>query len=239
MFRKKPEFFFKKLGVDLHSHLLPDIDDGVDTIEESVEVIKRFSAFGYHKIITSPHLRYDLFPNTKEIILEKYKLVKERLKDEGVPVQLEVTAEYFIDEHFQELMQDTNQLLVFGKNHILVEASFINEPAIFKDVLFYLNSRGLKPIIVHPERYQYFSTDKSRFLEIDQMNILWQINMMSITGYYGRGIQKMAEWMIDQKKVHFLGSDCHHIKHTDELQKLPQFKYFKKALKLDLLNHTL
>jgi tyrosine-protein phosphatase YwqE len=239
MFTSKPRKYFERLNADIHSHLLPGLDDGVNTPEESLMVIKKLVSLGYKKIITSPHLRSDLFPNTREGILEKYELMKGMIAEEGIEVEFEVAAEYFIDDHFEDLIKNPQYLLTFGDGYILIEASFINEPAQLKDVIFYLNAQGLKPILVHPERYQFFALDKNRMLEIDQMNILWQINLMSITGYYGKPIQKLAEWMIERKMVHFLGSDCHHMKHAEELETIPQYKAFKKALKLNLLNNTL
>jgi len=239
MFKSNPRKYFEQLNADIHSHLLPGLDDGVNTPEESLTVIKKLVSLGYKKIITSPHLRSDLFPNTREGILEKYELIKAMITEEGIVVEFEVAAEYFIDDHFEELIKNPEHLLTFGDGYILIEASFINEPAQLKDVIFYLNAQGLKPILVHPERYQFFALDKNRMLEINQMNILWQINLMSITGYYGKAIQKLAEWMIEKKMVHFLGSDCHHLKHVEELETMPQYKAFKKALKLSLLNNTL
>lgn len=239
MFRTDPKKYFKQLKTDIHSHLLPGLDDGVKTVEESIQVIKKLRSLGYEKIITSPHYRSDLFPNTREGILEKYELMKRVVKEEGIEVQLETAAEYFIDDHFEKLMKQPDQLLTFGDGYILIEASFINEPAQLKEVIFHLNAQGLKPILVHPERYQFFALEKEKLIQVDRMNILWQVNLMSITGYYGRPVQKMAEWMIQNKMVHFLGSDCHNMKHTEELETLHQHKAFKKALKLNLLNNTL
>ncbi|MFW5759564.1 MAG: tyrosine-protein phosphatase [Cyclobacteriaceae bacterium] len=239
MFKNNPKKYFARLHADLHSHLLPGLDDGVNTVEESIQVIKKLVTLGYKKIITSPHYRSDMFPNTREGILQKYALIKDKIASEGIEVTFETAAEYFIDDHFEELIKHPEQLLTFGDNFVLIEASFINEPVQLKEVIFYLNAQGLKPILVHPERYQFFAMDKDRLHEINRMDVLWQINLMSITGYYGKPVQKMAEWMIEQKMVHFLGSDCHHIKHADELETLPQYNAFKKALKLNLLNNTL
>jgi len=239
MFKNNLENYFSQLKTDIHSHLLPGLDDGVNTTEESLTVIKKLRSLGYTKIITSPHYRSDLFPNTREGILEQYENIRNLIVKNEIDVAFETAAEYFIDEHFDELIETPEELLTFGDGYILVEASFINEPIQLKNVLFRLNARGLKPILVHPERYQFFATDKNKVLEINQMNVLWQINLMSITGYYGKGVQKMAEWMIEQGMVNFLGSDCHHFKHAEELETLPQHKAFKKALKLKLLNNTL
>lgn len=239
MFKTNPKKYFQRLNADLHSHLLPGLDDGVNTPEESLMVIKKLMSMGYKKIITSPHYRSDMFPNTREGILEKYHLIKGLLVQEGIDVKFETAAEYYIDEAFEELIKTPEQLLTFGDRYVLIEASFVNEPVQLKSVIFYLNSRGLKPILVHPERYQFLAMDKNQLVEIKQMNVLLQVNLMSITGYYGKQVQKMAEWMIENKMVHFLGSDCHHIKHADELETLTQYKFFKKAMKLNLLNHTL
>jgi len=237
MFKNKN--YFAQLKTDIHSHLLPGLDDGVNTAEESLTVIKKLRSLGYSKIITSPHYRADLFPNTRAGIIEQYENIKNLIIENDIDVTFEVAAEYFIDEHFEELIKTPEELLTFGDGYILVETSFINEPIQLKNVLFQLNARGLKPILVHPERYQFFAIDKNKVHEINQMNVLWQINLMSITGYYGKVVQKMAEWMIEQGMVNFLGSDCHHLKHAEELQTLPQHKAFKKALKHNLLNSTL
>ncbi len=227
------------LYTDVHSHLLPGIDDGVKTIEEAVEVIKHFANLGFTKLITTPHIMSDYYKNTPEIIKAKLKDVKQAITAENIEIDIEAAAEYYLDEYFYHLIRDEKELLTFGDNYVLFETSFSVEPLILKEVIFKLNSAGYKPVYAHPERYFYLQENKKLLNELIEQGLLFQINALSLIGYYSKGVQKMAEHLIDRNAIAFLGSDTHNMQQASFLEKAYSSKYAHKIEALELLNHTL
>lgn len=227
------------LKADIHSHLLPDLDDGVEDMEESLAVIKEMEDIGYQKIITTPHLSAEYYPNTPDGIKQQLAKLQAFLRNNDVNIQVDAAAEYLLDEHFQSRLESGEELLTFGKNFILVETSFMNEPMYLKDVIFKLNAKGIRPILAHPERYVYFQQNLSKVKDLSDMSLYYQVNIGSLIGYYGKAAQKLGEWLVDHKMIRFLGTDCHGLGQIQELKSVMSNKYFKKALKLDLLNNTL
>jgi protein-tyrosine phosphatase len=237
--KKEEENLFEQLKVDIHSHLLPKLDDGVKTFEESLIILEKMKKYGYSKVVTTPHVMMGNFPNTSDQILEALQAVKARIKINKLEIELEAAAEYHIDESFIKKIDDGEKLLTFGDGYILIETSFYNEPIYLRDVVFRLKALDMKPILAHPERYVYFQNNLKLLKDIADMNLLFQINMNSLVGVYDKAAQKLAEWMIDHNLVKFFGTDCHNLKHIEHFDALSQNKYFKKAIKSGLLNNTL
>jgi protein-tyrosine phosphatase len=222
---------------DMHSHLLPGIDDGVKTVEESIQVITQLAELGYKKLITTPHISLDRFPNTPEIILSKLAEAKAALADRNMSVALEAAAEYYFDEALQEKLEKREKLLTFGKNYLLFETNFIVEPFGLKDFIFKMASAGYKPVLAHPERYAYMTLQKAE--DLRNRGALLQLNLLSLVGYYSQTIQKLAYKLIDNRLIDFLGTDCHNANQATFIAKAHQNKYFIKALNLPLYNHNL
>lgn len=147
------------MEVDMHSHLIPGIDDGAKTLKESVDLIKRLQAFGLRKLITTPHVMTEFYKNTPEIISEGLYKLQEALQKENVQMDIEAAAEYYLDEIFVEKLQNDEPLLTFGDNYILVETGFMNKPHMLLETFFALETKGYKPILAHPERYLYLQQD--------------------------------------------------------------------------------
>lgn len=227
------------LSIDIHSHLLPGIDDGVKDLEQSIFVIKQLYELGYRKFITTPHVMSDFFPNTPSIIRKKLEEVQAELKFLEIPVQIEAAAEYYLDDYLVQMLDEEKEILTFGDGYFLFETSFINEPAYLMEVVFKLNAMGLKPVLAHPERYLYLHNDADLVNELLEKGVLFQINIMSLSGYYSSESKRFAEKLIDLDLVSFVGSDCHGMKHVDAITKTSTQKYFKKALNLKLLNYSL
>ncbi len=224
---------------DIHSHLLPAIDDGAKTYEESIALIKRFVALGYKKIITTPHIMSDYYRNTPEIIHSKLQKLRNKIKEQHIDIEIDAAAEYYMDEWFINQVNTQKPLLTFGDRFLLVETSFMSKPYLFFDTLFKLQAQGYKPILAHPERYTYLQNDFELVESIHQKKILLQINLNSLDGYYGKTAQKLAEKLIDRAMIQFAGSDCHGNRHLDSLQKVQKKKYYLKLKKLALINHQL
>ncbi len=225
--------------IDLHSHLLPGIDDGVQTLEQSIELVSHFSELGYEKLITTPHIMSDFYPNTPEIIADKLKEVKEAIKEAEIPIQIEAAAEYYFDEYFIELVASKAELLTFGDNYLLFEIGFVSEPLNLRSVIFDLITSGYKPVLAHPERYAYYHPKLENLQDLIDRGVLLQLNTNSITGYYSKEVKKMANKLIAKKMIHFIGSDCHNLKHFEEMKKAHDHKMYKKITSLELLNNTL
>jgi len=224
---------------DMHSHLIPDIDDGSGSLEESIALIKRLEGYGLKKLIITPHVMTEFYRNTPEIIQAGLDELKLALKNENVSIQLESAAEYYLDEIFLEKVINGSKLLTFGKNHVLVETGFMSKPSMLLESFFKLEMEGYQPVFAHPERYLYLHHDMELLESMAERNISFQLNLLSLTGYYSKPVKKFAEKLIDEGLVKLIGTDCHNERYLDFMEKLPEEKYFHKLKSLDLLNNSL
>lgn len=225
--------------VDLHSHMLPGIDDGSSSAEESVEMLRKFQDMGFRKVITTPHIT-EGYDNTPMIIRGKLEEVRSAAKAAGLTIEVNAAAEYFLDERFINLIDTDQEILTLGTgNYVLIETAFMTRPIMLTETVKKLQSKGYRPIYAHPERYSYLQGNWDTVKKIYDSGILFQINALSLTGYYDGGPRKLAERLIDEGMVSFIGSDCHKPKHAEAYQKARETKYYQKALALDLLNNTL
>lgn len=244
IFRKKTEEIasldLSWLQVDMHSHLIPGIDDGSKSMEESLGLLKRLEGFGLRKIITTPHIMSEYYRNTPEIIGMGLEDLRKAAKSEGINLEIEAAAEYYMDEIFLEKVKGGEQMLTFGDGYILVETGFINKPQMLLDIIFNLEMAGYKPIFAHPERYQYLIADKKLQEELIDRKLLFQINLLSFTGFYSRQIKDFAESLLDRGVIALLGTDCHNARYLDMLETLPRNqKTYEKIQRLDLVNTRL
>jgi protein-tyrosine phosphatase len=206
------------LVTDMHNHLIPGIDDGSTDLESSIVMIRAMYALGYRKFIATPHVQWEMFKNTHEAIANGARLVQERLKETEMKVEFRGAAEYFLDEHVDELLDKNIPLLTIHKNMVLVEFSFIRQPMDLKEKLFQLQIKGYQPIIAHPERYLYFGAHKNLYDELHDMDCVFQLNLLSLVGYYGKKQEELAQYLIKKKYVSLLGSDLHNIRHINILR---------------------
>ncbi len=227
------------LQVDMHSHFLPNLDDGSTSLEESVTLLRWFEDRGYKKIITTPHIIQDQYQNSPETIFPALEKVREAMQAAGSALKIEAAAEYFIDEQFIGWLDSDQPLLTLKDKYVLVETGFMNEPAYLREVFFKMRLKGYKPVFAHPERYMYLQIKKEKVEELFDGGVFLQVNLMSLSGYYGPQALKLAEWMIEKGFVHFLGSDCHRIQHLEHVAKALQSRAYKKLRTQPLLNDTL
>jgi len=227
------------LKTDLHSHLIPGIDDGSKSLEESLAMLKQFAEFGYQKVITTPHIMSDFYKNTPEIILGGLEKVRQGIKAADFEIEIDAAAEYYLDLHFEELIEQKN-LLTFGDNHVLFELSFSNEPPRVKEAIFNLQTQGYKPIMAHVERYPFYFNDFEKIEDFKNRGCLIQLNINSLSGQYGPAVKKMAEDMIDRDLIDVIGSDCHHLGHLELMESVRTNPHLHKVVtKKGLLNQTL
>ena len=230
---------FSALGVDMHSHILPGIDDGADSLEKSLELVQAMKALGYRKLIMTPHIMSDFYKNTPEIIRERLALLRNAVQEAGIEMELDCAAEYYLDEGLLNSLENDEELLTFGDNYLLFETSFLNEPLNLREAIFKMRSKGYKPVLAHPERYTYFYGKFNELAELWQQGVLFQPNLNSLAGYYSPVARTVVEKLIDNGMVDFLGSDAHSLKHTESLGRVLSCKYLPKALSLAVRNNQL
>lgn len=232
--------FDNPIQVEFHSHLIFGVDDGCQTIEQSIELIKGFADMGMRKIITTPHIMSDYYKNGKDNLFPLRDQIRAELKLQNIPIEFDVAAEYMIDDGFERKIAEGN-MLTFGPNnkHILIELPFMNEPPNLGSALFELQIAGYQPILAHPERYLYYNNERTKFHELKDRGILFQLNMLSCVGYYSKQVQEAAQYLINNQLVDLVGSDTHNIKHQQILQDVLQNKLFHKVCEAELLNNNL
>ena len=227
------------LGTDIHSHLLPNLDDGVRSFEQAEEIILRFQALGYSKLITTPHVMSDAYRNTNTDILARLQELRDHLQQKNINMQIEAAAEYYLDEDLYRRLEENDSLLTFGDKYLLFEMNFLTEPFNLRDFVFLAATRGYKPVLAHPERYLFLQQNLEKAEDLINRGVLFQLNTSSFTGYYSKPVQATAQKLVEKKWVHMLGSDCHHIQHVKLLESAASMKHFQRALSFPLLNKKL
>ncbi len=235
---------FAGLAVDMHSHLLPGLDDGAETLAHSLDLLRELRTLGFSKLIMTPHIMGDFYKNTPQGIRAALAALRQAASEAGLAdVVLECAAEYYLDEWLGRKLADGTELLAFGgeKRYLLIETSYLNEPLNLSGTIFDLQAAGYRPVLAHPERYIYLY---GRFAELEKLRneqgVLLQLNLNSLAGYYSPAARHVAEKLIDAQLVDFVGTDTHHLRHTTALAtKVLKSAHFRKLLALPLLNNTL
>lgn len=242
IFKKKEvwvPFDLSFLQTDIHSHLIPGIDDGSKSMDDSLILSKGLQDLGYKKAITTPHIMSDYYRNTPEIIRSGMDQVKKEFTSHNINLEVNAAAEYYIDYEFITNIGKT-ELLTFGDNYILVEFSFAEPPRAIKEAFFELQTNGYKPILAHPERYIYWHDNPRDLFELKNRDVLFQINLLSLMGLYGEAPAKMGEMLLNNSLVEWLGSDLHN---EHQLNLLKEFKIPEKVAETiqsqTFLNQTL
>ena len=202
---------FSVVGVDLHSHLIPGIDDGAKDLEDSVTIIKELINQGFSKIITTPHIMSDLYKNTPETIHSGLEILKRRLANDNIEIDISAAAEYYVDYDFEQRIGNEN-FLTFGEKYLLIEFSFLEAPRNMYDIIFKLQLEGYVVVLAHPARYQYFNLKD--YESLINRGVLFQLNLLSLIGYYSNQVKTNAKLLIDNKFVSFVGTDCHNLNHA-------------------------
>ena len=232
LFFKKKEIpmkeFFPEGFVDIHSHLLPGIDDGAKNLDNSIELIQKMSSYGIKNFITTPHVLGDVYPNSSKTILEKLELVKKELIKRNITdVTINAAAEYMMDEQFSKLLEKKD-ILTLKDNYVLVEMSYFSPPMNLYDILFEIQLKGYKPILAHPERYIFYHNNFDNYYKLKKAGCLFQLNLLSLTEQYGKGVQKIANKLIKENLYNFVATDTHHHNHLNLLSQLRTKRVFAK-----------
>ncbi len=188
----------------MHSHLIPGLDDGARTLDDSIMLISRMHGLGYEKLIITPHIQGEFFCNTPETIRNGLEKVRRALKSENIPVEIQAGAEYMLDDRFEE-KAEKGELLSFGDKYILLELSYFNPHPNLKTFVFNLQVDGYKVILAHPERYTYWHNDFSKFEDLKNRGVFFQLNIISLANFYPDPVNKFAEKLIDKGMIEFIG----------------------------------
>jgi tyrosine-protein phosphatase YwqE len=236
-FQKKKTIPVNSLTTDMHSHLLAGLDDGVKSLDEALIVIEGFISMGYKKLITTPHIMSDYYRNEPDIIKERLVELNLFLAERSIDVSVHAAAEYYLDEELINKLTNKERLLCLADRFLLFETNFFNEPYQLKEFIFEAITQGYKPVLAHPERYQYMTLEVAE--ELRDRGVYFQVNIPSLAGAYGKEAYKMASKLIEKGWIEFLGSDCHNPSHLKILEEAFRNKYFVKALELPLINNSL
>lgn len=219
-------FFFKKNKpylkdiipndyVDIHSHLLPGIDDGANSLEDSKLLISNLIDLGFSEFITTPHIIKNVWNNTTQSISANYESSIFELAAVLNNKTFNFAAEYMMDEAFVEILKKEEPLLTLKDNYVLVEMSYLNPPLILFDIIFEILLAGYIPVLAHPERYSFYHNNLSEYKKLKNAGCLFQMNLLSSVNYYGKYVTKTADYLLENNLIDFVGSDVHHIKHID------------------------
>ena len=244
IFSKKEEIIdpidISFLKNDIHSHLIPGIDDGSPDMETTIILLKKFIDLGYKKVITTPHVMSDYYKNNPEIILSGLNHVRKEIKKQNLNIEIEAAAEYNLEPEFEKLLDD-GKLLSFGaEKYLLFELSFFDEPLRLNETIWKMIEKGFRPVLAHVERYGYWHNNYDKIEEMINRGVKLQLNIGSVTGAYGPEVKKFAERLIKNEIIDFVGSDCHHLHHLEMINHAIRLPIFHSLVKQSqILNKSL
>lgn len=218
----------------MHSHLLPDVDDGIRSAADALTCLRQFADWGIQHVVTTPHISQDMFPSTSALLQTVANELRAYIQAEQLPLTFDVAAEYMLDELFVKRLQQ-NDLLSFGaERYVLIETGWAGLPLQLNHWLFQLQVQGYKPVLAHPERYLYFRGKPEALADLRQQGCLLQLNLMSLAGRYGPESRKMAQVLIQQGLVDFASSDLHQPRDLALLEKAMQTPDYQALCRLPL-----
>ncbi len=225
------------IGTDLHLHIIPNIDDGSRSIQESLDIISNLYESGIRRIITTPHIRSDLFLNTSTGIRLAFEPLAALSNAKWPDLQLSFASEYFADDHFVSLLEKGDVLPLFD-NFVLFETSMRFDQPHFIDIIKLMQDKGWRPVLAHPERYRSWWNHPEIYDQVYEMGVIFQVNLLSLAGSYGPKQKEMAEILIQQGKINAVGTDIHHANQYPDILKSTKNHYFTELCEYPLLNRN-
>jgi tyrosine-protein phosphatase YwqE len=202
---------------DIHSHILPGIDDGSPDIATSLKLVKGLYDLGYRRLVATPHIIGDFYRNNPIIINRELERLKNACAEAGIDIELSAAAEYMLDDYFLQILKQKDQILPVYQNLILTELLYTVMPMNVNEIVFEIITAGYKPILAHPERYFYYHRDFDEYFRLKELGFLLQVNLLSLTGYYGPPVAKAAKFIFENGLADFVGTDMHHLRHLETL----------------------
>lgn len=214
--RQEPQKLF--YSTDIHSHILPGIDDGSPNTDVSIELLGAMKSWGIESVIATPHIAEENFENTPQTIKNAYDKLDTRMIDLGIEMNVRFSAEYRIDDRFRKMFNEDN-LIILPNNYLLIENSFVQQPIDLKNIIYELQLKDIKPILAHPERYGYYQRKREVYDELFNSGCEFQINLLSLAGYYGSRERETALWLANKGYISFIGTDLHHFGHVEVINR--------------------
>lgn len=232
------------LVVDVNAHVLPGLDNGPDTEAEALRLLARFQGLGYRKVISTPHVMQDYYPVTPDRVRVQLERMRFLAFQRGLYIRLDAAAQYYFDEGFLAQLRQRESFLCLtprqgGSRYLLFETSFVVKPAELWEAVGLMVRQGYTPVMAHPERCLYLQKNFDLVHQLHQRNVLFQVNVNSLTGYYSRNAQRLAERLIEENLAYFLGSDGHRLDQLDILEVATDLPHYRQAVAMGLLNNTL
>lgn len=225
-----PFIDFLPVTTDMHSHILPGIDDGSPDIETSLKLVQGIYALGIRTTIATPHIICDLYRNTPVTINAALNKLKVACAEAKIDITISAAAEYMLDDHFLQLLRDPLPLLAIHNNLILTEQSFASATDNLHHIVFEMITSGYRPIMAHPERYHFYHQNYDGYHQLKDMGFLLQLNLLSVTGYYGKPVARAAKYLLANNLIDIVGSDLHHERHLEMLQNPKSLQIFNELL---------
>ena len=233
LFRKKQSLeesgFFRDF-TDWHCHILPGVDDGVQSMDEALQILAEYERLGIKKVWLTPHIMEDM-PNTTQHLRERFNELKAVYQGNVV---LNLASENMLDNLFEERL-NKNDLLPIGKEgkHLLVETSYFNPPIGLHNIFLRINSKGYFPILAHPERYLYM--DENEYKQLKAMGVKFQLNLFSILGLYGKDVKEKAKSLKCRRMYEYIGTDLHQV---EILNSMLYRKIYPKEVGIQLISNS-
>lgn len=210
---KGPSPIFSSIGTDIHCHLVPQVDDGSKSLEETIECLHVLQDVGFKKVYITPHFCFPRFPNQEEDIERRFENLKKEIKekDPSITIQLAgIGGEYRVDDGFEKRTKEGAHILKTANDKLLlIELSLHQQRMGLEETIFDLQMKGHELVLAHPERYPYYGVHSGILGKLKEQGVYFQINILSLSGFYGEGAQKRAFDYLEEGWVDFLGTDMH------------------------------
>lgn len=227
LFKHKKEDIKLFYHTDVHCHILPGVDHGSQNVEMSLEMLKAEMDMGITRVICTNHTTAETFENTPETLTHAYNILMQAVKEEGMDIEIYASSEYRIDEYWNKMYAEGRILPMPGR-YVLLENSFMQELIEIDDMMFDLQCKGYHPILAHPERYRYYHHRHDRYEKLHNAGVKFQVNILSLAGYFGGGAREAAQWLIDNNRVDMFGSDMHSLEHAEIIKDYLRSKDWRK-----------
>ena len=219
IFKSKPKLsdLIPEGTIDIHSHLLPGIDDGATDISNTIKLLEGIRKIGFTKCILTPHTLPEIWENTSDGIKETFHTTKNNLEEPLQTMLHHAASEYMINEAFLDRLH-SEPLLTIKDNIVLIEMSYMNPPLALKEIIFEIQIKGYQPLLAHPERYLFYHQDTKMYTTLKELDVKFQMNLLSSVGYYGSKVAIAADFLLKENYIDFVGTDVHHMKHIEAFE---------------------
>lgn len=228
--RKSQPYDLSWMEVDMHSHILPGLDDGCANTAESMKILRHLADLNLKQLYFTPHVFKEMYPNTVSHIERAFAQLS---IGEFAGFFGGYAAEYMVDSHFEQLLKADEKLLTLPTNLILIEMSYAQEYNQIERMILDLLIEGYNPILAHPERYKFYHGNVNQIRRLREIGCLLQVNLLSVTGYYGMHEKRMAKYLASEGLVDLVGTDIHHERNVmaleHSLRREDLYRYFKKC----------